>query len=59
MYFIAKGDNGKEFVAHATMVTDIHGDDILYSGNTFSRYDFSLYDAFVNGEFGVYVIPMS
>lgn len=60
-YVIQKGDlmyfydeDGE--VHHATIISNIDGRGILYSGNTSVRYDYPLSEAFKNGENGVYIV---
>ena len=60
-YVIQKGDlmyfyDEDGVVHHATIISNIDGRGILYSGNTSARYDYPLRDAFENGENGVYIV---
>lgn len=54
MYFFS--DEG---VHHATIISDIGKQGILYSGNTSRRFDYPLINALENGEKGVYIVRMN
>ena len=59
LYFQEYDDDGNAVVTHATIISSVHSHDILYAGNTVSRYEYSLTSSLSSPDYiGVYIVTI-